>query len=156
MKPKKNKTAEAIKEAHQNYVELAQKYLDKAQTTVQDISKTVALSIPDLALIDSIAGFVAHAVRQIDQIKRRVLQGETIPHHEKVFSLFEPHTEWIVKGKAGVPMELGLRVCILEDEHQFILHHRVMEKETDDKIAIPIIQETKASRCYSGRNCSGR
>ena len=30
-----------------------------------------------------------------------VLEGETIPHEEKLFSLFEPHTRWIMKGKAG-------------------------------------------------------
>jgi IS5 family transposase len=53
-----------------------------------------------------------------------------------VFSLFEGHTQWINKGKAGVPVELGLRVCILEDQNGFILHHRVMEKETDDKITV--------------------
>ena len=139
-----DKVTQAIKDAHQDYMELSQKYLDKAQATVKALSETVTLTMPDLPLIESIADFTVHAVRQIGQIKRRVLQGEKIPHQEKVFSLFEPHTEWIVKGKAGVPMELGLRVCILEDEHQFILHHRVMEKETDDKIAIPMIQATKA------------
>jgi transposase, IS5 family len=58
---------------------------------------------------------------------------ETIPHHEKVFSIFETHTEWISKGKAGMPQELGLKVCILEDQHGFILHHKVMEKQTDDQ-----------------------
>jgi hypothetical protein len=86
--------------------------------------------------------FVAHAVRQIDQIRRRVLEGETIPHAEKVFSLFQPHTEWISKGKAGVPVELGLRVCIVEDQYRFILHHQVMEKTTDDAIAVSIMTET--------------
>ncbi|MCP5088586.1 MAG: ISNCY family transposase, partial [Rhodobacteraceae bacterium] len=55
-----------------------------------------------------------------------------------------PHTEWIVKGKAGVPMELGLRVCVVEDQHGFIVHHQVMEKTTDDRIAVSIIEETKA------------
>ncbi|MCP4997678.1 MAG: ISNCY family transposase, partial [Hyphomicrobiales bacterium] len=59
-------------------------------------------------------------------------------------SIFQPHTEWIVKGKAGVPMELGLRVCVVEDQHGFILHHQVMEKTTDDRIAVSIVQETKA------------
>ena len=73
--------------------------------------------------------YIAHAERQIDQIRRRVIYGETIPHEEKVFSIFEPHTEWIGKGKAGVPVELGLRVCVLEDQHRFILHHQVMEKK---------------------------
>ncbi len=87
--------------------------------------------------------YIAHAERQIDQISRRVVDGETIPHHEKVFSIFEEHTEWIKKGKAGVPVELGLNVCIVKDQFGFILHYRVMQNETDDKVAVPIILETK-------------
>ena len=73
-------------------------------------------------------GYLTHAERQIDQVRRRVLHGETIPHAEKVFSIFQPHTVWISKGKASVPVELGLKVCVVEDQHRLILHHRVMEK----------------------------
>lgn len=51
-------------------------------------------------------------------IDRRVLKGECIPHEEKVFSIFEPHTEWICKGKAGVPVELGLRVLCHGANHR--------------------------------------
>ena len=94
-------------------------------------------------MLSDLDGYMAHAERQIDQIRRRVLRDEKIPHAEKVFSIFQPHTEWIVKGKAGVPMELGLRVCVVEDQHGFILHHQVMEKTTDDRIAVSIVQETK-------------
>ena len=43
--------------------------------------------------------FRDHRDRQIDPIKRRFIEGETIPHDEKVFSLFQPHTEWISKSK---------------------------------------------------------
>ncbi|MDX2507200.1 MAG: hypothetical protein QNL62_22370 [Gammaproteobacteria bacterium] len=68
---------------------------------------------------------------------------EVIPHKEKIFSIFQPHTEWISKGKAGVPVELGLRVCIIEDQHQFILHSKVMEQLTDDKIAVEMVTETQ-------------
>ena len=68
--------------------------------------------------------------------------GETIPHAEKAFSLFERHTEWIGNGKAGVPVELGLRVAVVEDQYGFILHHRVMQKTTDDRIAVPLMTET--------------
>ncbi len=84
-----------------------------------------------------------HALRQIDQTERRVLNGEAILHEEKVFSIFEPHTEWISKGKAGVPQELGLRVCVMEDQYQFILHHHVMEQETDDAVAIQMTQTSQ-------------
>jgi hypothetical protein len=79
----------------------------------------------------------------MNQIDRRVLKGEVIAHAEKVFSIFESHTEWISKGKAGVPVELGLRVCVLEDQYQFILHHRVMEKETDDGVATTMVKEAQ-------------
>ena len=62
-----------------------------------------------------------------------------------MFSLFQPHTEWICKGKAGVPVELGVRLAIVEDQYGFILNHRVMEKETDEKAAVPIIQAAKTA-----------
>jgi hypothetical protein len=84
-----------------------------------------------------------HAIRQIDQTKRRVILGETIAHAEKVFSIFEPHTEWVSKGKAGVPVELGVKVCILEDQHQFILHHQVMQQQTDDQVAVSMVTQAK-------------
>ena len=87
--------------------------------------------------------FMRHAHRQISQIDRRVLQGQSIPHEEKVFSLFQPHTEWISKGKAGVAVELGLRVCVVEDQHRFILNHQVMQGITDDAIAVSIVEGTK-------------
>jgi IS5 family transposase len=39
---------------------------------------------------------------------------------------------------------LGLRVCIVEDQHRFILHHQVMEKTTDDQIAVVLVEQTQA------------
>ena len=44
------------------------------------------------------------------------------------------YTEWISKGKAGVPVELVLKVRILEDQYGFTLNHRVMQDETDDQM----------------------
>lgn len=139
----KRKREALIIEAHQEYIDSAKKYLNKVNDTLGMIEKSGSMDISDLLLMENIEMFINHAERQIDQINRRVILGEKIPHGEKVFSLFQPHTEWIAKGKAGVPVELGVRVCILEDQHQFILHHQVMEKQTDEQIAIPIIGETK-------------
>ena len=44
-----------------------------------------------------------------------------------------------------MPVELGIRMCIMEDNHGFILHHRVMEKETDDKIALEMVNATQVN-----------
>ena len=63
---------------------------------------------------------------------------------EKVFSIFESHTRWISKGKAGTPVELGVPVCVLEDNHGFILHHEVMWQGSDVDYAQPMIRETQA------------
>lgn len=100
-----------IIQAHQAYIDLAQRQIDKARQAISLISSRDVLM---QFRIQEIEGFILHAERQIDQIRRRVVDGETIPHHEKVFSLFEEHTEWISKGKAGVPVELGLKVCIVK------------------------------------------
>ena len=84
-----------------------------------------------------------HAVRQIDQIGRRLLKGETLPQNEKVFSIFEPHTRWVLKGKAGRPVELGVPVCIMEDQYQFILHYEIMWEGSDVDFAVPMVVTTK-------------
>lgn len=133
---------EAVIEAHEVYLLRAEELILKTKQTL-----TKCRLSSELATLKKIQikDFIVHAERQIDQIERRVIQGKKIPHEEKVFSLFEGHTEWISKGKAGVPVELGLRVCILEDQHGFILHHRVMEKETDDKIAVSMVTDAQKS-----------
>jgi len=62
---------------------------------------------------------------------------------EKSIAWFKGRLQWISKGKAGVPVELGLRVAIVEDQHRFILHHQVMEKTTDDKVAVTLVEQTQ-------------
>jgi len=42
-----------------------------------------------------------------------------------------------------VPQELGLKVCILEDQYGFILHHHVMEHQTDDQVAVAMVADAK-------------
>ncbi|MCD6150575.1 MAG: hypothetical protein J7J70_02825 [Deltaproteobacteria bacterium] len=48
-----------------------------------------------------------------------------------MFSIFEEYTEWISKGEAGVPVELGLKVCVM-----------LMQQQTDDQVAIPMVKQT--------------
>jgi hypothetical protein len=129
---------EAIRTAHAEYLSLCEGFLARAELT--KIKLQQGFGRPE-ALFTALEDYLAHAKRQIDQVRRRVLWGERIPHGEKVFSIFEPHTEWISKGKAGVPVELGLRVAVSEDQFGFILSHRVMQGETDDQVAVPVVEE---------------
>ena len=140
-KKKRVKRKKDRKKAYRKYLKQAKVLVQRGQETLLVLPKEAEES--PLAVAVEIERFLVHAQRQIDQIERRVLLDETIPHGEKVFSLFEAHTEWISKGKAGVPVELGLNICILEDQYGFILHHRVMEGETDDAVAVPMVEETQ-------------
>jgi transposase, IS5 family len=138
----KQKNEALCLKAYQAYLELAEHYLNKAQATVAKLEQSSSDEFDVLRKLE-IEGFMKHAIRQIDQTRRRVLLGEVIPHAQKVFSIFEPHTEWISKGKAGVAVELGLKVCILEDQYQFILHHEVMQQKTDDQVAVSMVAQAK-------------
>ena len=132
-----------IVQAHQNYLSVSQAYLERARQTLILIETQALADEFNTARKVEFEGFVTHAVRQIDQIRRRVILGETIPHVEKVFSIFQPHTEWISKGKAGVAVELGVKVCIVEDQYQFILHHQVMQQQTDDQVTLEMVTQAK-------------
>lgn len=122
------------------YLSNAIKQIQRSDFTCANVNRNIP---ENHYLISKISEFRKHALRQIDQIHRRLIVGERIPHDEKVFSVFQPHTEWVSKGKAGVPVELGLRVCVMSDADGFILHHQVMQRCTDDVVAVPMVAETK-------------
>jgi hypothetical protein len=140
---KKHKRDQFIGSEHQNYINVCQGFVLKAKETILILRELDVLSLSQDLRLSVVEQYIRHAERQIDQIHRRVVLDEKIPHEEKVFSIFEPHTEWISKGKAGVPQELGLGVCVLKDQYGFILHHQVLEQQTDDKVAVAMAQGAK-------------
>jgi hypothetical protein len=131
---------EAVQAAHRAYLESAEALLARVRETRVHL---LVCAVPE-AILAQIDLYLGDAERQIDQIRRRVLLGQTIPHGEKLFSIFQRHTEWIVKGKAGVPVELGLRVAVVEDQHRFILTHQVLEHTTDEQVAVALMQQAQA------------
>ena len=138
----KESRAEEICERHRLYIDDCRGMLDRVESTLREIEmKSPLLPISIYSEVNEINHFVQHGRHQIDLIQRRVINGEKIPHEEKVFSIFEEYTEWISKGKAGISQELGLNVCVITDHHNFILHHRVMQDETDVDIAVSVVQE---------------
>ena len=52
--------------------------------------------------------------RVIDQARRRVLEGEQVPNAEKIYSIFEAHTDLIKRGKVQTPLEFGHKVFLAE------------------------------------------
>lgn len=135
------------------YLDLCHRLVVRAEGTLSALQDARIRRLLRKGNPDLIGNFIDHAKRQIDQVDRRLLRGETISHDEKVFSVFEPHTRWISKGKAGRPVELGVPVCIVEDEFGFVLNHRIMWEGSDVDHAVPVVGETQ-SRFPDFRSCS--
>ncbi len=83
------------------------------------------------------------AYRLKDQVRRRLLKGEQIPHAEKVFSIHAEHTRWISKGKAGQPVELGVPVVIVESKEGFVLGWKNLWKEVDVEVTVQVMEDMK-------------
>jgi IS5 family transposase len=84
-----------------------------------------------LLIIIELEKYKKYVTKFTDQIERRLLKGEVIPAEEKIFSIFEEHTEWITKGKFNRRVELGHLLLITTDQYPFIVDHKVMEKQKD-------------------------
>ena len=75
----------------------------------------------------------------IQQTKARIVGGDT--HTEgKIFSIFEPSTEIIRKGKAGKPNEFGKIVKVQEAENQIVTSYEVYDQRPSDRdLLIPAL-----------------
>ena len=74
--------------------------------------------------------------RVISQARRRVLQGEQVPTEEKIYSIFETHTDLIKRGKVLKPVEFGHKVFLAESGGGLITQYRVLTGNPADQIHV--------------------
>jgi IS5 family transposase len=92
----------------------------------------------DLAQWEALEYFHRMLDKHLDLVARRLLNEEIIPAHEKVFSLFEPHTEWIQKGKQRPNVELGHKLLLATDQQQLIQDYAVLMSQAEVDQSIPV------------------
>jgi hypothetical protein len=91
--------------------------------------------------VPELAHYLPLVARILDQATRRVLQGETVPPDEKLYSLFEEHTELLQRGKAGKPIEFGHKVLFSQTGEKFIHHYQVLPQRVEDKeLLLPALE----------------
>jgi hypothetical protein len=88
--------------------------------------------------------------KHIDLHERRVLKGETITHQEKVFSVFEAHSEWITKGKQNPNVEIGKNVQVTTDQFHLIVDFMIMNNEVDKTTVIKLVDRVIQKHKVSG------
>ena len=121
---------------------------DVIQASRQVVTAAQAAPCPDAltaghvtALAQEITEYAERTARVVEQARRRVLLDQTVATEDKIFSIFEPHTDLIKRGKAQKPVEFGHKVLLSESGHGLITEYRVLDgNPTDDRHVAPSLQ----------------
>ena len=123
---------------YRKLLKAANKILSRASNTCESLLNEFELGDRELVRIADIKVFIERTEQVCGTARRRVLEGEKVPNEEKLFSIFEPHTQLYRRGKAGQPNQYGRLVLVYEDAAVFITHHHVMARDVQDRdVAVP-------------------
>lgn len=94
--------------------------------------------------LQELVHFEALGQQVLNQARRRILDGETVPNDEKIFSIFEPHTELLKRGKAAKAIEFGHMIQIQQVEGKLITDYEVFEtKPVEHELVKPALERHK-------------
>ena len=146
---KSSKKGEAMKSAYADLLERARLLLDRAKALV-DAEKAGHGTESTLQRRVELEGWIDLTTQVCDTAARRVLLGETVPNRDKLFSMFETHTQLYRRGKARTPNQFGRLVMIFEDDAGFVSHYHMLDREAADADVV-VEQTRKAQAQHKGR-----
>src|SRR5260370_13223205 len=127
--------------AQQRQQQQETKYRELLRITGQVVSnaRQAVEPIQGIEGIDVVAGVVIDQLRKeitsycdladrvMDQTRRRVIEGEQAPSDQQAYSIFEPHTDLIKRGKAQKPAEFGHKGFLAESAQGLSTDYRVLK-----------------------------
>lgn len=124
---------------YKELIGITRKVLSEARAVLELSRATptpASASLVDNVVIEALRKDIEHYCdlgdRVIDQTRRRVLEGEEVPADEKIYSIFEPHTDLIKRGKAQTPVEFGHKIFLAESAHGLITQYKVLDGNPSD------------------------
>lgn len=84
------------------------------------------------AIVDELRRFLPAMRRVVEQSRRAQIEGETLPAAERVFSIFEPHTELLKRGRRQKPVEFGHMVLLCQSPEKFITDYEAYRHRRAD------------------------
>jgi transposase, IS5 family len=125
---------------YRQLIVITQQVLDNAREVLEKTKDQCAVDLMDDLVIGELRSKIEHycqlGLRVIDQSSRRVLKGEQVPTEEKIYSIFEVHTDLIKRGKIRKPMEFGHKIFLAESARGLITQYRVLEGNPSDHIHV--------------------
>jgi len=128
-----------LKRPYRELLGLADTIVSRAEKLQKQAQKRTDTEI--LALGAELEIFLERTVHVYGTARRRVLQGEKVPNSDKLFSIFEPHTQLYKRGKAAEPVQFGRQVLLYEDGAGFITHACLLPHEADDRDVV--VEQTR-------------
>ena len=120
----------AVRAAHRKLIARVELIVGIAEEVCMFATGRAALEVQALAL--ELRPFLRRMQRVIQQARRAQLQGEQVPARERVFSIFEPHTELIKRGRRSKPVEFGHMVLLSQTAEKFISDYETFAKRRPD------------------------
>ena len=122
--------------AYRALIGIAEEVLESARRVLQDTGKASGKNpFADLAVAgfrQEIEHYCGLGERVINQARRRILDGEQLANAEKIYSIFEPHTDLIMRGKVRTPLEFGHKVFLAESAKGLITQYKVLKGNPSD------------------------
>jgi IS5 family transposase len=84
------------------------------------------------AVAGELKRFLPWMKKVTNQARRSQLEGEKVPAAERVFSIFEPHTELIQRGRHQKPVEFGHAVLLCQTPEKFITDYEAFAQRPAD------------------------
>jgi IS5 family transposase len=128
MTPAQRKTRQRQK--YRELIGIAEEVVESARHGLRDTHKVCLIDPAAQSAAEELRRQIDHycglGERVIDQARRRVLLGEQVATAEKVYSIFEPHTDLIKRGKVLTPVEFGHKVFLAESAQGLITQYNVL------------------------------
>jgi IS5 family transposase len=138
---------ERLKKLYRELLDLARELVKRAEQLLVSLAFQVEdshleiLSASAMPPAMRLQHYLTLTRKVCDTATRRVLLGETVPHAEKIFSIFEPETELIKRGKQATPIQYGHNVLVIEDAVGFICEYQVVGKGVlDQDLVVPVMK----------------
>lgn len=146
---KSPQTKSKLGPTYQDLLDRAKSILDRADTLRQR-GAIAGASLEILWLAEKLQHWITLTKQVCDVAYRRVILGEKVPNNDKLFSLFETHTQLYRRGKAQSPVQFGRQLLIVEDGIGFISHYHLMDREQGDP-DVAVQQMREAQRKHRGQ-----
>jgi IS5 family transposase len=127
---KDKKRRRKVKKWFRTLVERVGTIVEKAEAFCKYSKKKSNFEL--LLVATELADFLPSMNSVVEQARRSQVDGEKVPAAERVFSIFEPHTELIKRGRRSKPIEFGHMVLLCQSEEKIITDYDVMEEKIAD------------------------